>query len=63
MEVGVQRKPESLTMYAFGGTFGMSEEISPTVSFRVGDKSHIRFWHDMCCGEVALKSSFPKFIQ
>jgi hypothetical protein len=37
----------------------MTRGISPTVSFMVGDGSPIRFWHDVCCREAALKSIFP----
>lgn len=30
------------------------------VSFKVGDGTRIRFWHDLRCGKVALKYSYPK---
>jgi hypothetical protein len=34
--------------------------FSNFVSFRVGNGSHIRFWLDVWCREVNLKSSFPE---
>jgi hypothetical protein len=30
------------------------------ISYRVGDGSRICFWHDVWCGEAALKSSFQE---
>jgi hypothetical protein len=30
------------------------------VSFKVGDESRIRFWHDVWCGEEDLKLPFPE---
>jgi hypothetical protein len=27
--------------------------------FEVGDVSNVRFWHDLWCGDIALKDAFP----
>jgi hypothetical protein len=35
--------------------------FSNFVSYKVGDGLHICFWHDIWCGDSALKSSFPEF--
>jgi hypothetical protein len=34
--------------------------FSNFVSLKVGDGYRIKFWHDVWCGENALKSSFPE---
>jgi hypothetical protein len=34
--------------------------FSNLVSYKVGEGSHIRFWHDVWCGEGALKYSFSE---
>jgi hypothetical protein len=34
--------------------------LSNYISFKVGDGSHICFWLDVWCGDVALKFSFPE---
>jgi hypothetical protein len=33
---------------------------SNLVSFKIRDGSHIRFWRDVLCGDVALKYSFSE---
>lgn len=36
--------------------------FSNYISYKVGDGLHIRSWHDIWCGDSALKWSFPKFF-
>ena len=39
------------------------EGFSRFIKFGVGDGSHIRFWHDIWCGEQSLKEAFPELFQ
>jgi hypothetical protein len=34
--------------------------FSNFLSYKVGDGSHISFWHDIWCGKEPLKHSFPE---
>ena len=34
------------------------DSFFPHVSFKVGDCTHIRFWHDWCCGNLPLKDLY-----
>jgi hypothetical protein len=37
-------------------------KLSSHTRFEVGDDSKIRFWHDVWCGDQALKIAFPKLF-
>ncbi|KAG6723353.1 hypothetical protein I3842_03G204200 [Carya illinoinensis] len=32
-------------------------------NFKVGTGSNISFWHDVCCGDLALKLAFPSLFR
>lgn len=34
----------------------------PLLSYNVGDGSLVRFWHDLWCGEAALKVAYPELF-
>jgi hypothetical protein len=53
------------------GAFGMGlwknlrkgwETFSGCTGFKVGYETKISFWHDMWCGDMALKVAFPAFF-
>ena len=37
--------------------------FSQHISYTVGDGSRLRFWHDMWCGDLPLRSQFPSLFQ
>ena len=39
------------------------EVFSRCIKFGVGDGTHIRFWHDIWCGEQSLKEAFPELFR
>jgi hypothetical protein len=34
----------------------------PLLSYNVGDGSLVQFWHDLWCGEAALKVAYPELF-
>jgi len=48
-----------LTKLGFGRTSGRSEVCLVASSLVLGDRSKIRFWDDVWCGEMPLKEAFP----
>jgi hypothetical protein len=50
------------------GTYGVGlrnymrrgwEKFSSHAKFEMGDSFKVSFWHDLCCGNMALKGAFP----
>ena len=37
--------------------------FSQHISYTVGDGSRLRFWHDVWCGDLPLRSQFPSLFQ
>jgi hypothetical protein len=38
---------------------GVGGKFCSHTRFEVGDDSKVRFWHDLWCGDMALKDAFP----
>jgi hypothetical protein len=58
--VGIQSKLKALRVSRWRNIRNCWGSFSNIISFKVGDESRICFWHDVWCGDVALKYSFPK---